>query len=243
MPLELQVALIMLLSAFTFAFSGFGFSLVSVPLLALVLPLKMAVAFQFPYALILVTWHAWRYRDQVSARELWPIMAGALLAMPLGAYLLYAAPEVILKRALAAFIVLSIVGLTLPAGRRLGQLFAGRVWWGLLWGALSGGFQGAYSTGGPPAVIYIMASDPEPRRAMGFLGAFFTFLYLVMTVIYTTSGLFTLEVMAQGALYAPVVAVGTLAGALLFRHASSASYRWAVQGLLLLTALLLWAGR
>lgn len=240
---EIQVTLIMLLSAFTFAFSGFGFSLVSVPLLALVLPLKTAVAFQFPYALVLVAWHAWRYRDHVTARELWPIMAGSLMAMPLGAWMLYAAPEIILKRALAAFIVLSIVGLALPAGRRLGKLFAGKVWWGMLWGALSGGFQGAYSTGGPPAVIYIMASDPEPRRAMGFLGAFFSFLYLVMTVIYAASGLFTLEVMTQSALYAPVVAAGTLAGALLFRRANSRTYRQAVHGLLLLTAILLWLGR
>jgi uncharacterized membrane protein YfcA len=243
MSAEIQVGLILLLSSFTFAFSGFGFSLVSVPLLVLVLPLKTAVAFQFPYALILVTWHAWHYRGFVTRRELWPIMTGALVAMPLGAWLLYAAPEHLLKRALAIFIVLSVLGLALPAGRRLGRLCAGKVWWGLLWGFLSGGFQGAYSTGGPPAVIYIMASDPEPRRAMGFLGAFFSFLYLVMTMIYAASGLFTLEVMTQSALYAPVVAAGTLAGALLFRRANSRTYRQAVHGLLLLTAVLLWLGR
>ena len=146
------------------------------------------------------------------------------------------------KRALAAFIVLSIVGLALPAGRRLGKLFADRVWWGALWGFLSGWFQGAYSTGGPPAVIFIMASDPEPRRAMGFLGGFFTLLYAIMFAIHISSGLFTLQVLRDCAVYAPAVALGALAGTLLFRRASNTTYRWAVQGLLLLTALLLWIG-
>ena len=242
MAVEIQVALIMLLSAFTLAFSGFGFSLVAVPLLALVLPIRDAVAFQMPYAMILVAWQAWQYRSYVTLRELWPITVGALMAMPLGAWMLFVASEAMLKRALAAFIVLSIVGLALPAGRRLGKLFAGKVWWGLLWGALSGWFQGAYSTGGPPAVIFIMASDPEPRRAMGFLGGFFTLLYLIMFFIYVGTGLFTLTVLRECAVYAPAVALGALAGALLFRRASSATYRWAVQGLLLLTALLLWLG-
>lgn len=242
MATEIQVALIMTLSAFTLAFSGFGFSLVAVPLLALVLPIKAAVAFQMPYALILVAWQAWKYRAHVSLRELWPITCGALAAMPLGAWMLFAASEAVLKRALAAFIVLSIVGLALPAGRRLGRLFAGRVWWGALWGALSGWFQGAYSTGGPPAVIFIMASDPEPRRAMGFLGGFFTLLYAIMFAIHISTGLFTLQVLRDCAVYAPVVALGALAGTLLFRRASSTTYRWAVQGLLLLAALLLWIG-
>ncbi|MFH1058953.1 MAG: sulfite exporter TauE/SafE family protein [Pseudomonadota bacterium] len=240
---EILVGLILLLSAFTLSFSGFGFSLVAVPLLALVLPLKTAVVFQLPYALVLVAWQAWHYRGAVTWRELMPIMIGAVVALPVGAWTLTIAPEGVLKRALAAFIVLAVVGMALPAGRRLGRLYAGRTWWGVLWGVLSGWFQGAYSTGGPPAVIYIMAADPEPQKAMGFLGAFFTFLYVTMVLVFVVSGLLTWPVLKQSVYYAPVVAVGTAVGALLFKRASNRTYRQAVYGLLVLTAVLLWLGR
>jgi uncharacterized protein len=239
-PLEWAPALILFLSAFTFGFSGFGFALVSVPLLALVMPIKTAVAFQFPYAAVLVLYHAWRYRRHVDRGELWPIMAGASLGMPMGLWLLHQAPEVPLKRALALFIVLAIVGTSLPAGRRLARLFAGRTWWGALWGLVSGWFQGAYSTGGPPAVIFVMSLDPSPAKAMGFLGVYFSFLYLAMTVLYGASGLFSWPLLQACALYAPAVLAGTVVGHLALGRVGARSYRLAVNLLLVVTAVLLW---
>ncbi|MFH1034085.1 MAG: sulfite exporter TauE/SafE family protein [Pseudomonadota bacterium] len=240
MSLEWAPALILFLSAFTFGFSGFGFALVSVPLLALVMPIKTAVAFQFPYATILVLYHAWHYRRHVEHRELWPIVLGSALGMPIGLWLLYQAPEMLLKRALALFIVLAIAGTALPAGRRLARLHAGKAWWGALWGLVSGWFQGAYSTGGPPAVIYVMSLDPSPAKAMGFLGSYFSFLYLVMAGLYAASGLLSWPLLKTSALYAPVVLAGTVLGHLALGRMGGRAYRQGVNLLLVITAVLLW---
>jgi len=108
-------------------------------------------------------------------------------------------------------------------------------------GMLSGWFQGAYSTGGPPAVIYITGAVDEPLRAKAFLGIYFAVLNILMTTpAYVAGGLLTSDFFIRSLLYSPVVIVFVALGMLLFSRASSQGYRHGVSALLVLTAAMLW---
>ncbi len=240
MPHELATALILLLSALTMSFTGFGFALVSVPLLALFMPIKTAVALQFPYCLVMFGIQAWRYRSLVRWADMRDLLYGTAVGLPLGAFLLYYLPEMMLKRALAV-LILGAVLLTLTAwGRKLGQRYKDNRWWGATAGFLSGWFLGAYTIGGPPAAVYILARTEDPAQAKGLMSWYFTGQFVLMIFIYGAAGMFTLDGLLASAWYSPVVVLGGVAGGWAFRRVGNRAFRLAVNGLLVLTAVLLW---
>lgn len=240
MPHQLAVALILLLSAFTMSFTGFGFALVSVPLLALLMPIKEAVALQFPYCLLMFGFQAWQYREHVHWADMRDLVYGTALGLPVGAFFLYHLPESALKRALAILLVGAVV-LTLTAwGRKLGRRHAYNRWWGAGAGLLSGGFQGAYTIGGPPAAVFILSRTDDPAQAKAFMAWYFTGQFLLMAVVYGATGLFTRELLLASLFYSPVVLLGGLVGNWAFRRVGNQAFRLAVNALLVLTAVLLW---
>ncbi len=240
MPAEFAIALIFFVSAFTFSFAGFGVSLVAVPLLALLLPTKTAVIFQFPYAICVVAYHAWRFRGQMMWSLFWPLVIGAAAMMPIGMLALSRLPDFYLKPALGSFLVLAVIANRTSWGKRAAQRFKASKGWGVFWGALSGIFQGAYTTGGPPAVIFVRATVAEPAAAKGVLGTYFTFLYSSMAVLYGVGGLFSWQLFFKALWYGPLVILGIVLGAWAFRKVSNAGYLLVVDVLLLLAALMLW---
>ncbi|MBU2550401.1 MAG: sulfite exporter TauE/SafE family protein [Proteobacteria bacterium] len=233
-------SLILILGGFTFSFAGFGFALVTLPLIALFIPVKTAVPFLFPFAGGLVIYNTWRYGRLADWRRLQPLMFGACLALPAGMLSLTLFPESLLKKFLALFIVFGVLApkINPRSDRTRGRLF---FWsWGLLCGLLSGWFQGAYTTGGPPAVLYIMSLTSNPRAAKGLLATYFTLLMVVTALLYGAGGLFSWEWMLKSAAYIPAVVFGTIMGTAISNRVSAERYRMGVDLLLILSASLLW---
>lgn len=237
---EIVIGGALALSAFAFSFTGFGFALVAVPLLALVLPLQAAVGIQFPFLFCLVFYHAWRFGRVLSWRSVWPLIVGSLLTMPTGLLSLTLFPEQIMKRFLAIIIVLVVLINRGGIAERLGRRISASSWWGLFLGGISGWLNVTYGTGGPPAVIYIMASTKDPVAAKGFLGLFFAFASVVTAVLYFVGGVLTVPGIVHSLWYTPLVALGAVLGACFFRRTDARQYRLAVDALLLTTGILLW---
>jgi uncharacterized membrane protein YfcA len=238
---HIYIASILALSSFTFGFAGFGFSLMSVPLLALALPLKEAIAIQFPLMTALSVYNAWHYGRATSVRGLWLFFVCAFVSLPLGLFALNQWPEGYMKKGLAVFIVVSLAAGRLKWLKESQARLASSRLWEVFMGMLSGWFQGAYSTGGPPAVIYITGAVDEPLRAKAFLGIYFAVLNILMTTpAYVAGGLLTSDFFIRSLLYSPVVIVFVALGMLLFSRASSQGYRHGVSALLVLTAAMLW---
>lgn len=239
-PQDAALALILMVSGFTMTFAGFGFALISVPLLALLLPVKEAVALQFPYCALLFFYQAWRYRRSFRWQRLSPLFWGAALGMGLGVFLLYQLPALILKRALALFIVSVVIFNALPAGKRFVARHAGNPWWGGFCGLLSGSFFGAYTIGGPPAAVYIMSITASPREAKSLLASFFSLQFVLLALVYGAAGMFTWPLLKTTLIFSPAAAAGAAVGFWAFARASNRLYLRVVAGLLLLAALLLW---
>lgn len=240
MPFEFAAAAILFLAAFTFSFAGFGFPWVALPLLSLVMPLRDAVVFHYPFVLALVLYHAWRFRGHIAWKRHWAILVGAALGMPIGAWVLFRLPESGLKRCLAVFVVLSVITLGSEVGRRFAQRLTASVLGGGITGLISGWLQGAYATGGPPAVLYIMARTQEPKEAKGFLGVYFTFIVIGTAALYGAGGLFDAHWLKMSLYYSPAVLAGVVLGAWAFKHASTLWFTRAIYVLLTGAAVLLW---
>jgi uncharacterized membrane protein YfcA len=237
---QLALAAIFLVSAFTMTFAGFGFALISVPLLALLFPVQTAVALQCPYCMLLFVYQAWHYRKHFCWQDMRPMFWGSVAGLTLGSYLLYQLPEVALKRSLALFIVAVVAFNWSKWSKGSAAGWVHSPWWGRVCGFLSGSLLGAYTIGGPPAVVYIASRNYDPMRAKSFMASFFSAQFVFVMSIYAYTGLFTAESLKTSALYSPVVVLGSLAGFWIFNKASNHTYRVVVQIMLLAAAVALW---
>ena len=137
--------------------TGFGGALVMTPPLALLFGPWLAV----PVALLLESLVALpmvvQTRRLVRWRVIGPICVIACVTVPLGGYVLVTADPQMLRRAIAAIVIvfslLLLQGWRYPGSQRLGTSV------GL--GAVSGVMLGATSIGAPPVILYLL-SGPDP---------------------------------------------------------------------------------
>lgn len=240
MLLDICIGLILSLSGFTMSFAGFGFALVSVPLLSLIIPVREAVAMQFPFCFALFAYQAWHYRRHFFWADMKGMLWGFAAGIGIGTILLYHLPGALLKRILAVFIASVVLFNMTPAGQRFRVQHAHNPWWGHWCGFLSGSFFGAYTIGGPPAALYILSVQKDPLRAKSFLALFFSLQFLIIAVIYTLTGLISLDSLETSIPFTPGVALGSALGFYGFRRASSRSYQKIVDWMLLATSMALW---
>lgn len=239
METSIFISCALILSAFTFSFAGFGFGLVAVPLLSLVLPVKEAVAIQLPFSVLLVVINSYRYGKFVKWHELKPLFIGSAAAIPVGVYSLNLLPDTLMKRALAFFVVLAVWFDRKSKGQgKLGR-FSQTGQGGIILGMISGWFIGAYTTGGPPAVIYTTARFPDPRKAKGAMGLYFFATDILIVLLFTMTGLLTWELFLQSLRFTPAVCLGFFFGAYVFRNITNRTYMLGVHSLLLMAAIML----
>lgn len=211
METSLFISCALILSAFTFSFAGFGFGLVAVPLLSLVLPVKDAVAIQLPFSVFLVVINSYRYGKFIKWHALKPLFIGSAAAIPAGVYSLNLLSDTLMKRALAVFVVLAVLFDWKSKGRGKLSQFSQTGSGGIILGMISGWFIGAYTTGGPPAVIYTTARFPEPRKAKGAMGLYFLATDVLIVLLFAMTGLLTWELFFQSLRFTPAVFVGFFA--------------------------------
>ncbi|HEY8707146.1 MAG TPA: sulfite exporter TauE/SafE family protein [Burkholderiaceae bacterium] len=136
--------------------TGFGAAMVMTPPLALLMGPKLAV----PVTLLLETFAAAPMLPAAVVLARWraiaPISVAAVLAVPLGGYLLAGADPLTLRRLIALTVI--VFSLALLSGRRYEG--AQRLPTSLALGALSGTMLGATSIGAPPVILYLL-SGPD----------------------------------------------------------------------------------
>ncbi len=226
-------------ASFSFSFAGFGYGLIAVPLLALILPVKLAVAIQFPLTFPLFFINTYRYGHQINWTEIKPFFLGAAIAVLFGAFSFHWFSEIVMKRTLAMFTVISILTARCSMGEKFLHRMAGTFPGGTFLGVLSGWFMGAYTAGGPPAVIYAAAKFPDTEKAKGMLSVYFLLVGLVLVVLFLFNGMLSLNTLEQSVLHFPVVIFGFLLGDIFQKKVSRKGYMRGVHLLLFLAATLL----
>ncbi len=230
------------LSAMVQSVAGFGFALVAIALLPFFLDLALAI----PLVLImclLSSMGLWLYHwDSFSWKAIAPLVLSAIVALPLGLIGLHYVPEDIARKVLGSFIVLyvayDVLCLVKPV---LATPTLDSPRWAYLFGGISGFLTGAFTTGGPPLVMYANSKGWSPEEFKGNLPGVYVVALTFALAGHYFEGHLTPELW-QIALYTvPMFAVGMGAGIVLSKQIDANSFTRLVLSLLGLIGLrLIW---
>lgn len=202
-------------------FSGFGLSALVVSSTSLVLPPAEIV----PMTLLLETVASLRMLPAVRHDLDWRIMggllAGAVPAVPAGAWLLASLPD----SAMRGVISLLVLGASLMVwrgivfGRTPGFRAHGAT------GLVSGGMFGAAAIGGLPVVVYLLAASVPAPTTRAVLTLYLMVMGLYGAAVTGAFGLLTVESLWRVVLFLPLLFAGVALGGRKFASAHPDSYR------------------
>jgi len=234
----IHIALVFLCAAFVQGFSGFGSALVAMPLLLLFLNAKTAVPLCILNGLIITFFLSMRLKRHFNKKKILPLLAGCLPGIIIGTYFLKNANDIVIQSILGVIlIVYSLFALILkPKPRHI------RSAWAYAAGFATGVIGEAFSTGGPPAIIYTTLSNWTKDEIKATLTALFFTTGIIIAIAHAVSGITTIEVLRFFlASILPVVA-GVAAGSALYGKVTKDSYIKALLVLLLILGVMLVLG-
>jgi uncharacterized protein len=202
-------------------FSGFGGALIFVPLAG------SATSPQIASALLLVidgimtlgmVPDGWR---RANRREVFTMLAGALVGVPAGTAVLSLMPSVTLRW------IISLVVLGLLVFLMSGWRYHGRPKTALTVGvgALAGLFGGAAQMSGPPVVAYWLGGAIDRNVVRANLVLYFALATVISATSYIIGGLLTLEVLLIALVAGPGYGIGLGFGSRMFGIASETTFR------------------
>ena len=192
------------------------------PLLALRLPVEVAAPLAVLVSVTIAALALVQDFRQVQLRSAGWLVLATLAGIPLGLWVLAAADARLVKAALG----LTIVAFALYAllGRAPGHLASDRISWLLGCGLCAGVLGGAYGMNGPPLVVYGSLRRWSPVQFRATLQAYFLPASALGMLGYGVAGLWTAQVTHLFLLALPGVLVATLAGRLINRRLSGATF-------------------
>lgn len=221
----LLLAVIVFGAAFAQGFSGFGYGILAMAMLSLLTTdLERASVFVTLTVTVLVTTLLLRSRRDVRIdwKQAAGLSLGVLAGSPFGYWFMLRQGGMPLCRIVfgVVLVLFALNGLLKPHIRRHISMALAPVF-----GVFSGLLSGAFSSGGPPVVLYLYAQEDDPRLAVGTVQAVFCFasLYRLVIVGVGERG-FTADLLTRAALLAPVVILGTLAGYMAARRVSCRTF-------------------
>jgi uncharacterized membrane protein YfcA len=214
-------------------YSGFGFAMVAVTSMSLVLPPVQVV----PTVLILevlasirLVPQVWRHIDWFSLRWL---LAGSLVATPLGVYLLATIP--------AAPMRMSISLLVLVAATLLMRGFAWKRMPGksltIITGVACGMLNGAAAIGGPPVILFYLSSPAGVTISRASIIAYFLGIDSMSLVMAAVQGLTTSATLLTTAVCLLPLLLGITVGSRMFINVDQDSFRHHVLILLIILSI------
>jgi uncharacterized membrane protein YfcA len=202
-------------------FSGFGAALIFMPLASSLAAPRLIAALllviDFVGSLPLLP-GAWRGADRRATAI---IVAGALVGVPIGTFLLTRLDPVTTRWIISGFVT-ALLMLLLSGWRYRGPDYAAL---SVGIGALSGFCSGLAQTGGPPIVGYWRGRPIVSHIARANIILFFAGSDFFSVVSYAASGLLSREAILFSLIVGPVYAIGLRFGSLLFGRASERVFR------------------
>jgi uncharacterized membrane protein YfcA len=201
--------------------SGFGSVLLSLPVLILFLDVKTAIPLVALIALALNVQLLIQLRQHLEWRRVYPLLAGTLLGVPAGVFLLKHLDTSLIQIVLGAVLIgYALYGLTFR-----GSMRGIRERWAYLYGFLAGCFGGALSASGPPVVIYTSLQPWSKDQTKVTLQGYFLISGLIVVSFQAANGLTTWTVMKLFVLSLPAVVTGTLVGSHFYGMVREEGYR------------------
>jgi len=217
----LAVMGVFFLAAFTQSVAGFGLALVSMAFLPGILGIRAATPLVALGGLIIEVVLLARFWKYLSLAEIWPVVLASFIGMPVGVLLLGRVDERlalgVLGTLLVSYAVYALAGWRLPAMRE-------RIW-GYAAGFLGGVFGGAFTTSGPPVIVYANTRQWEPEKFKSNLQGYFIINGFTVLVAHWLSGSITEQVLRYYWWTLPASVMGMLLGSFAERWLSTQTFR------------------
>jgi hypothetical protein len=219
--IAIAICVIAFVSGTARGFSGFGSALIFMPLASsfaaprLVAALLLIIDFVAAAPLLP---NAWKHADRKAT---WVMVAGALIGVPVGTWLLSRLEPVTTRWIISGF-VFALLLLLLSGWRYHGKEHPAL---SIGIGGLSGFCSGLAQTGGPPIVGYWLGRPLPSVIARANILLFFGASDFFSLVSYSVTGLITADAIRFSLLVGPVYGIGVWFGARLFGHASERIFR------------------
>lgn len=241
-PLDYSVMAVVVAIMFMYTFvgicAGFGGALTTMPLITLLLPLKMAAPMSVIVGTATALYATWLSRKETHWKSALVLILFSFAGIPVGIYALSYLPDHIMKIGLGGFLILySFYSLFIP---RLPVY--DKNWIAMPIGVIAGALGSAFSTNGPPVVIYGMLRNLAPAAFRGTLNAFFTANNIAIIGGLTTSGILTVSTIKLVLFCVPTMILGSLVGQYVHKRISVNVFRVMVFLLLIASGAMLIKG-
>ena len=176
---------------------------------------------------------------QCTWREIVPLLAGALVGVPIGVQLLLLADPIVLRWAIS-IVVLTILAI-MGSGWRYTRAPSRPTTVAI--GGVSGIFGGIAGLSGPPVILFWLGGQSSAPLVRTNILAFFGLMSVISGTTFWANDLYTADIGRHALLILPVYAVALGAGALLFRGARERAFRFiafAIIATIAVVALPLW---
>lgn len=202
----LYVILVGIGAAFVQRVSGFGLGIFAMMFLPHFLPSHTAAAtISCLFSCYTTTFNSIRYRKNVAYKTAFPMLAAALISIPIAVYFAAKVSADIFKILLGSvLVILSIYFLFFNKKIKIKPTIPN----GIIAGTLGGALNGLFSTGGPPAVLYLTNATPDNITYFATIQFYFCLTNIYATANRAISGLITWELL----LYAAVGIIGCIGG-------------------------------
>ncbi len=240
LPYSTLAIVVSLMFMYTFVgiVAGFGGALTTMPLVTLMIPVRMASPISVTVGTATALYAAFLDRKSVDWKSAAVLIIASFVGIPFGIYILKYAPDYVMKGILGVFLVIySLYSLFVK-----GLPKYDRKWLPIPFGFLAGGLGAAFSTNGPPVVIYGQLRDLNKSAFRGTLNAFFAANNVGIVIGMLTSDILTVDTIKIVILSLPAMLIGWLVGQLVHKKLSKEFFQKVVYVLLILSGLALLKG-
>lgn len=234
----LSVVGLMFIYTFVGIVAGFGGAMTTLPVITMLIPVRMAAPINVTVGTATALYAAIIDRKSVDWKSAITLIVSSFVGIPFGLYVLKYAPDYYMKGGVGAFVILySIYSLVAPKLPKVDK-----AWLPYPMGLIAGGLGAAFSTNGPPVVIYGVLRDLGPSAFRGTLNAFFAVNNVAIVVGMFSSGILTSNVVKIVVLAIPVMIAGWLIGNWVHKRIPKERFQKLVYALLILSGVMLLKG-
>lgn len=193
-------------AAFVQRVSGFGLGIFAMTFLPHFMPSHTdAATVSSLFALVTTTYNAISYRKNIEYKTALPMILASLISIPIAVYFSAVVPSNIFKILLGIIlIILSVYFMFFNRHIKMKPNLKN----GIIAGALGGTLGGLFSTGGPPAVLYLSTAASNNATYFATIQFYFCFTNLYATAMRAVNGIIYTELL----FYAAVGIIGCLFG-------------------------------
>ncbi len=203
-------------------FAGFGSAILMAPVFAVLLGpvhmVPMVAAVELPMSMMLFL----GARRDVDWRFVGPLSAIAMIAMPLGVWLLISLDAAMITRAVSIIVLLFVA--VLATGWRYQGPRPKALTYGI--GAISGAMMATTSVGGPPVLLYMLAANMPSVTIRANIVTYYLLTGFVLVAMVVGAAPSGLAAVIDAAVLSPIILATSWLGSRLAGKAAEQTYRW-----------------